>query len=149
MFFFNSLAKEICRRCILAGISSFSYSKHSSSHSAKLFGDFRPLLPFLFIRDVLPFSYGIFTLLQNLQERIASLQNMFETLSSTEGELRRKGVSLSPTLQNRIDQLYRRWKQLQIQLLQRQHAMQEAYSSIDMSSIQGLQGQLYRPIKSM
>ncbi len=81
--------------------------------------------------------------LQNLQERIASLQNMFETLSSTEGELRRKGVSLSPTLQNRIDQLYRRWKQLQIQLLQRQHAMQEAYSSIDMSSIQGLQGQCF------
>lgn len=82
----------------------------------------------------------IFVVLQNLQERIASLQNMFETLSSTEGELRRKGVSLSPALQNRIDQLYRRWKQLQIQLLQRQHAMQEAYSSIDMSSIQGLQG---------
>lgn len=79
---------------------------------------------------------------QNLQERIASLQNMFETLTSTENELRRQGVSLSPTLQNRIDQLYRRWKQLQIQLLQRQHAMQEAYSSIDMSSIQGLQGQL-------
>lgn len=78
--------------------------------------------------------------LKNLQERIASLQNMFETLSSTESELREKSVSLSPNLQNRIDQLYRRWKQLQIQLLQRQHAMQEAYSSFDMSSMPGLLG---------
>lgn len=65
---------------------------------------------------------------------------MFETLSSTESELRHKGVSLSPSLQNRIDQLYRRWKQLQIQLLQRQHALQEAYSSFDTSSVQGLHG---------
>ena len=78
---------------------------------------------------------------QNLQERVASLQNMFETLSSTESELRQKGVSISPSLQNRIDQLYRRWKQLQIQLLQRQHALQEAYSSLDLSSMPGLLGQ--------
>ncbi|XP_044172339.1 dystrophin-like [Acropora millepora] len=78
--------------------------------------------------------------LKNLQERIASLQNMFETLSRTENELRQKSVSLTPTLQSRIDQLYRRWKQLQIQLLQRQHALQEAYSSFDMASIPGLLG---------
>lgn len=83
--------------------------------------------------------------LKNLQERIASLQNMFETLSSTENELRQKSVSLSPTLQSRIDQLYRRWKQLQIQLLQRQHALQEAYSSFDRSSIPGLLGSVEPP----
>ena len=65
---------------------------------------------------------------------------MFETLSRTENELRQKSVSLTPTLQSRIDQLYRRWKQLQIQLLQRQHALQEAYSSFDMASIPGLLG---------
>lgn len=119
---------------------------------AKLFGKFIQI-DFDYVWFVTTFlcpaslqnSSGLFVALQNLQERIASLQNMFETLSSTEGELRRKGVSLSPALQNRIDQLYRRWKQLQIQLLQRQHAMQEAYSSIDMSSIQGLQGKRPEP----
>ncbi|XP_015765650.1 PREDICTED: dystrophin-like isoform X3 [Acropora digitifera] len=83
--------------------------------------------------------------LKNLQERIASLQNMFETLSRTENELRQKSVSLTPTLQSRIDQLYRRWKQLQIQLLQRQHALQEAYSSFDMASIPGLLGSVEAP----
>lgn len=83
--------------------------------------------------------------LKSLQEQIASLQNMFETLSSTESELRHKGVSLSPSLQNRIDQLYRRWKQLQIQLLQRQHALQEAYSSFDSSSVQGLHASVEPP----
>lgn len=83
--------------------------------------------------------------LKNLQERVASLQNMFETLSSTESELRQKGVSISPSLQNRIDQLYRRWKQLQIQLLQRQHALQEAYSSLDLSSMPGLLGSVEPP----
>lgn len=75
-----------------------------------------------------------------LQERIANLQQMFENMSNTEGELRRRGVNLSANLQNRIDQLYRRWKQLQIQMIQRQNALQDAYPEGDSQSLQALQG---------
>ena len=77
---------------------------------------------------------------QNLQERVASLQGMFEGMSQADGDLRRAGVALSPALENRIDQLNRRWKQLQLQLLQRQHLLQEAYTDLDSPLLQRLQG---------
>ncbi|XP_048577310.1 dystrophin isoform X2 [Nematostella vectensis] len=76
--------------------------------------------------------------LKLLQDRIAALQHMFEQMSNTEGDLRRRGINISANLQNRIDQLYRRWKQLQLQMIQRQNALQDAYADVDTGSIQAL-----------
>lgn len=65
---------------------------------------------------------------------------MFENMGSAEAELHRKGVSLSTNLQNKIDQLYKRWKQLQNQMLSRQTVLQDACSDMDGTSLSGLAG---------
>ena len=87
--------------------------------------------------------------LQSFQAKIAALQHMFENMGSAEAELHRKGVTLSTNLQNRIDQLYKRWKQLQNQMLSRQTVLQDASSDLDGASLSGLAGEASPPLDEL
>jgi hypothetical protein len=72
------------------------------------------------------------------------MQGMFDDVDGVENNLRRYNVILPSPLQNRIDDLHRRWKELQLKMLNRENTIQENITEYDMNITQEpLQGKVY------
>ena len=71
---------------------------------------------------------------------------MFDDLDGAENNLRRYNVILPSPYQTRLDDLHRRWKELQMKMLNRENTIQENITEYDMNITQEpLQGELYVP----
>ena len=64
------------------------------------------------------------------------MQGMFDDVDGVENNLRRYNVILPSPLQNRIDDLHRRWKELQLKMLNRENTIQENITEYDMNITQ-------------
>ena len=61
---------------------------------------------------------------------------MFDDIDGVENNLRRCDVNLPSPFQNRLDDLHRRWKELQIKMLNRENVIHENISEYDMNITQ-------------
>ena len=72
------------------------------------------------------------------------MQGMFDEVDEVENNLRRCNVILPSPFQNRLDDLHRRWKELQLKMLNRENTIQENITEYDMNITQEpLQGMAY------
>ena len=72
------------------------------------------------------------------------MQGMFDDVDGVENNLRRCNVILPSPFQARIDDLHRRWKELQMKMLNRENTIQENITEYDMNITQEpLQGMVY------
>ncbi|XP_028414557.1 dystrophin-like isoform X10 [Dendronephthya gigantea] len=77
---------------------------------------------------------------------VSPLQGMFDDVDGVENNLRRCNVILPSPWQNRLDDLHRRWKELQMKMLNRENTIQENITEYDMNITQEpLQASVVRP----
>ena len=70
---------------------------------------------------------------------------MFDDMDGVENNLRRYNTVPPPATQKRIDDLHRRWKELQLKMLNRENTIQENITEYDMNVTQEpLQGRLFK-----
>ena len=75
---------------------------------------------------------------------------MFDDVDGVENNLRRCNVILPSPYQNRLDDLHRRWKELQMKMLNRENTIQESVTEYDMNITQEpLQGEVYKRVPNI
>ena len=86
-------------------------------------------------------SHVLFT--QGFNNVISPLQGMFDDVDGVENSLRRHNVISPAPMQTRLDDLHRRWKELQLKMLNRENTIQENITEYDMNVTQEpLQGRV-------